>query len=142
MYVINEWLATHGLDFRIGNIKDEDTGEVIEGFLDDSVLQPNGNGMINGFKAFDIREKMKDAPNPVHVYKNLAEEAVDLLNKHGKLVVCCSAGRSRSNSIAIAVLMRYAEMSFDDAYRLVKQKVPIADPLPWHLERIKELAEY
>lgn len=92
--------------------------------------------MINGFKVFDIREKMRDSQNPIHI-KSLAEEAPELLGKHDRIVVCCSAGVSRSNSIAIAILMKQAKMTFEEAYKLVQEKVPIADPLSCHLDMIR-----
>lgn len=104
------------------------------------IAQPDANNAIDGFYVLDIREKIVDARNPLSKYKRLVDEACRLLKEHGRLVLCCSAGVSRSNAIAIGVLVRYYGISFEGACELVKSKVPIASPLPCHLKQIKLLA--
>jgi protein-tyrosine phosphatase len=101
---------------------------------------PDENGMIDGFNVLDIRERMLDAPNHLSTYNRLINEAIGLLHC-GKLVICCSAGVSRSNSIAIGVLIMRYGMRFEEALSLVKEKVPIANPLPCHLKQIQRLAD-
>lgn len=103
------------------------------------IAQPDADNKIDGFYVLDIREEMLDARNPPSTYRRLVEQACRLLHQHGKVVVCCSAGVSRSNAIAIGVLVRYCGLDFDEAYDLVKSKVPIANPLPCHLNQIRKV---
>lgn len=103
------------------------------------IRQPDANNSIDGFIVLDVRERMLDARNPLSVYTNLVDEAVRLLHLHGKIVICCSAGVSRSNSIAIGVLTKEFDMSFEQACILVQAKVPIANPLPCHMKQIRRL---
>jgi predicted protein tyrosine phosphatase len=128
LYIITDWLATHGLDWQFDDSLPEDM-----------ILQPDASRIINGYKVFDIRTRLMDAPTDLHVYRRLVIESTEILKSHGKIVVCCSAGVSRSNSIAIALLMKRSRMSFRDAFNTVKIKVPIANPLSCHLEQIQQL---
>lgn len=95
--------------------------------------------MIRGFKVLDIRDRMLDAPNPMHVYRRLVIEAIEVIKGHGKVVICCSAGVSRSNSIAVGVLARHFGFRFEEACNLVSEKVPIADISTCHLEKLRTL---
>ena len=127
MYLIKDDLATHGLEAQWGT-----------GITDDMIKQPDANGEIDGFFVLDVRERMLDAPNRLTTYVKLIDEAIGLLHR-GKLVICCSAGVSRSNSIALGVLIVEYAMSFEDAIALVRESVPIASPLPCHLRQIRRL---
>lgn len=49
------------------------------------------------------------------------------------------AGQSRSPVIALGVLMKHNNMDFYDAYNLVREKVPVAQIEPGHIERLKKL---
>ena len=128
LFVIKDDLATHGLEVQWGT-----------GVPEDKIQQPDANGKIDGFVVLDVRERMLDAPNRLTTYIKLINEANGSL-QHGKLVICCSASVSRSNSIALGVLVVKYNMSFEDAVALVKEKVPIANPLPCHLKQIQRLA--
>ncbi|KAG6448701.1 hypothetical protein O3G_MSEX005640 [Manduca sexta] len=44
------------------------------------------------------------------------------------VLVHCNAGVSRTSMVAIAYLMQYKNMSYDDAYELVKDKRPAIQP--------------
>lgn len=44
------------------------------------------------------------------------------------VLVHCNAGVSRTSAVAIAYLMQYRHMAFEDAYRLVKEKRPAIQP--------------
>lgn len=125
MYRINDQLATHGLEEQWGS-----------DITDDMIAKPDGNGVIDGFKVMDIRGRMLDARNPLGVYRKLTDEALGILRNNGKVVICCSAGVSRSNSIAIAVLVKHFQMNFDEALSLVSEKVLIANPLPCQIQQL------
>ncbi len=57
---------------------------------------------------------------------DLKVRKVEEIIKNGKrAVVICAGGMSRSNSVAMAYLVRNS-MDFDKAYDLIREKVPIA----------------
>lgn len=128
MYIINDFLATHGLEAQWGS-----------SLIDDMIVKPDIEGKINGFKVFDIRDKMFDAWNPLEVYQDLTEQAIKILKENGKVVICCSAGVSRSNAIAISVLIQHFGMTLPQAVAVIGEMVPIANPLPCHLDQLERL---
>lgn len=128
MFIINDFLATHGLEAQWGS-----------GLTEDMIAKPDIEGMIDGFKTFDIRHRMLDAYNPLEVYRKLTEEAIKIIKEHGRVVICCSAGVSRSSAIAISVLIQEFELSLPQAIVLVRQTVPIANPLPCHIRQLEKL---
>ena len=65
--------------------------------------------------------------------------AWELMQKHGRVVICCVAGISRSNAIALGVLVKYGGMDFYDAWTLVEDRVPIANINPSHISKLKRL---
>ena len=73
------------------------------------ILKPDSKDMIRGFKVLDIGQRMIDAPNPAHIYRRLVIEAIELIKQYGKVVICCSAGVSRSNGIAVGVLVKHLD---------------------------------
>lgn len=128
LYEINDQLASHGLEAQWGT-----------GITEEMIVKPDDRGMIRGFKVLDVRDRMLDAPNPTHVYRRLVIEAIEMIKRYGKVVVCCSAGVSRSNSIAIGVLVKHFGFNFEEACILITKKVPIADISEFHLEKPKNL---
>ncbi len=70
----------------------------------------------------------------------LVIEAIELIKRYDKVVICCPAGVSRSNSIAVGVLVKYFGISFEEACKLVNKKVPIADISACHLETKESIA--
>jgi nucleoside-diphosphate-sugar epimerase len=67
------------------------------------------------FGIIDVRDLVdKPGNNPDHVRAKI-DEGVAWLNAGKRVVVCCDYGISRSNSIAVGILSRYASMPFDQA---------------------------
>ncbi len=56
-----------------------------------------------------------------------------------KVVICCRVGASRSNTIAVGVLVRYFKMDFHKALELVISKVPICNILQPHIMALQKL---
>uniref|UniRef100_A0A8C4SCZ5 protein-tyrosine-phosphatase n=2 Tax=Erpetoichthys calabaricus TaxID=27687 RepID=A0A8C4SCZ5_ERPCA len=58
-----------------------------------------------------------------------ALDFIDLvLSQHGRVLVHCLAGVSRSAAVAIAYTMRHLGMTLDEAYRYVKERRPSISP--------------
>jgi predicted protein tyrosine phosphatase len=64
---------------------------------------------------------------------------LELIGKQGRVVICCVAGISRSNAIALGVLVKYFDMDFYDAWELVRQRVPRANINSSHISKLKKL---
>lgn len=93
----------------------------------------------DGWLLIDVRNLKDDGTNKLEDYKKHVEEAVELLQLRQRVVVGCVAGESRSNSIAVGILVRHYEMDFYDAMELVREKVPIAQMDPSHILKLKKL---
>ncbi|KAJ0180289.1 hypothetical protein K1T71_003693 [Dendrolimus kikuchii] len=50
------------------------------------------------------------------------------IDNNENLLIHCNAGVSRTSTVAIAYLMHYEKMTFNDAYDLVKRKRPSTQP--------------
>jgi len=66
----------------------------------------------------------------------LAEETI---KKNNKVLICCSAGRSRSVAICMAYLILQYSITYDDCLALVQGKRPIANPNPSFTKRLQLL---
>ena len=124
MFQINDSIATHAL----GETTYPAT-KLQEGDLDST-----------DFWIVDVRD-MLDEPQGIEVYENKIDYAISCLERHGKIVICCGAGESRSPAIAIGVLVKKFGMDFDDAYNLVHEKVSIAEIEPCHIKSLKKMFE-
>ena len=122
MYQITDKIATHG----IGQDSYPST-KAEEGYFEKT-----------DYWLVDVRDIL-DEIQPVEVYKNKIDYAVSCLEKHKKIVICCGHGESRSNAIAMGVLMKHYHMDFSAAYQLVKQRVPICEIEPCHLQALKQV---
>ncbi len=96
----------------------------------------------------DCRNDMIDGSgNPIWLYRRKIQQAVSAIEKHGRVMICCLAGISRSNSIAAGVLMNgfplsnseFKPMDYIDAIGKVKEMNPNAMMDNAHLNALKEL---
>ena len=128
MFRINNRLATHGFDgdARVTNI-DMKYEDAECGYLDD-------------FKIVDVR-MLRDGYNKLKDYEFNIDRVIDELNNGQSVVICCEAGQSRSNAVALAVLVKYFGMNFYDAWDLISEKVPISLIDPAHVATIKKMFE-
>jgi protein-tyrosine phosphatase len=147
MYKINDRLAVHGFDFNpdtyelkvnyeydisnygyISSKKHNHTGK----FLDD---------VSHHFcwKIMDCRDLFDDAYNREYRYQRKISQAIEYLEDNRHVVCCCSAGQSRSNAIALGILIEYFKMDYYDALDLIEEKNPICNIAMQHLDAIKKL---
>ena len=112
MYKILTNLATHGIG-RPGTIERYVNCEV--GFIDD-------------FRIIDVRTLIEGDNIPSDYLLNIVRVA-SYLELGEKVVICCRVGASRSNAIAVGVLVRYFKMDFYKAMEVVVSKVPICNIL-------------
>lgn len=122
MFKITDSIATHGLG--------ESTYPAAA--LEDGRLEDTD------FWIVDVRDIL-DESQPTEVYEKTIDRAITALNENKKIVICCGAGQSRSNAIAIGVLMRKYDMDFYDACDLVREKVPIAQIESCHISKLKKM---
>jgi len=87
----------------------------------------------------DVRDLYDDDSNPLEGYEKKIDLTWDLIQKHGKAVICCVAGISRSNAIALGVLVKYFKMDFDEAWDLIRKKVPDSNIRPGHISQLRKL---
>jgi predicted protein tyrosine phosphatase len=124
--IIENKLATEGIhEFSCHELKDVDyeTGGITD------IIWP----------VADVRDLYDDYSNTLEDYEKKIDLAWELVQKHGRVVICCVAGISRSNAIAIGLLVKYFDMDFYEAWELVKQRVPRAYINPNHISKLKTL---
>jgi protein-tyrosine phosphatase len=122
MYKIKDNLATHGL------------GEpgILKGYSECK------QGLIDKFRIVDVRTLI-DGPNSLVDYELNITRAISYLEIDEKVVICCRLGISRSNAIALGVLVHYFKIDFDQAVELISSKVPICNILPPHIMALQKL---
>jgi rhodanese-related sulfurtransferase len=124
MYKILENLATHGL------------GEPSElsGYVDCEI------GFKDDFRIIDVRTLPEfDAPSSLSEYKLNIMRVTSYLELGEKVVVCCSHGMNRSNSIALGVLVQYHKMNFFKALELIQSRVPICTIISTNIVALTKL---
>ena len=122
MYKILTNLATHGIG-RPGTIERYVNCEV--GFIDD-------------FRIVDVRTLIDGENIPSDYLLNIVR-VTSYFELGEKVVICCRVGASRSNAIAVGVLVRYFKMDFYKAMEVVISKVPICNILEPHIIALQKL---
>jgi hypothetical protein len=95
-------------------------------------------GFIGDFRIVDVRT-MVDGENSLFEYELNIIRVVSYLEIGEKVVICCRAGVSRSNAIALGVLVHYFKIEFGHALELITSKIPICDILPPHISALCKL---
>lgn len=97
-------------------------------------------GEIDGFKIVDVRPLLDGCGgNSDAEYKLNIARVTSYLENGDKVVICCRAGISRSNAIALMVLVKYYKMDYYSAFELIKEKVPIAMIALAHLDAARRI---
>jgi protein-tyrosine phosphatase len=122
MYKILDNLATHGI------------GEpgILKGYSECK------QGLIDRFRIIDVRTLI-DGPNPLFDYELNIMRVISYLEIDEKVVICCRLGISRSNAIALGVLVYYFKMNLNQAMELIGSKVPICNILSPHILALQKL---
>lgn len=87
----------------------------------------------------DCRDMIDGSGNPLWIYEHKINLGISKIEAYNKVIVCCLAGISRSNSIAAGILMKKYKMEYIDAIGEIKDKVPYADMDQAHLNALKKL---
>ena len=77
--------------------------------------------------------------NDIMDYETLIDRASISLSSGNKCVIVCGAGQSRSNAIALGILVHVFDMDFYDAWELIKKRVPTSLIDPSHISKLKKL---
>lgn len=79
------------------------------------------NGVV--YHYINLDDNSQSAKKLFHtILPNILPQIHTLLEEKHQVLVCCSAGKSRSATIVIAYLMNYRGMSFDQAMEFVKRR--------------------
>lgn len=76
----------------------------------------------NIYKIVDVRDMVDKQGNPKQLILEKINTAIQLIKEKNKVVVCCDYGLSRSNAIAVGVLVKYYGYNFEEAVKLIIQK--------------------
>ncbi|KAA2282977.1 protein-tyrosine phosphatase family protein [Candidatus Nitrosocosmicus agrestis] len=113
-------------------------GEYHYSFLQEGLYQPDQDSP-ESWRVVSVRHLVDDDSNSLQEYEKCIDTAIATINQHGKVVICCSYGISRSNAIAVGVLVKHFGMDFDNAVELVKKMVSKANIKNAHIIKLKEL---
>ena len=80
------------------------------------------------FNYMNIHVRDVDNEDLFYYFDECSDYINSVIEKGGKILVHCSYGVSRSASLVIAYLIKYQKMSYEDAYKLVKEKRNIIEP--------------
>ena len=123
------------IDNRLSTV---DLSEFTYDFICQSAKQTNTN-TPDSWKVLDVRDLYDDDSNTLDEYRNKIQLACELLEQFNKVAIGCSHGISRSNAIALGVLMKCFRMDFEFAYELIKEKVDRARIKEYHLVKLRQL---
>lgn len=87
----------------------------------------------------DARILSDEGDSDEYIYRYLIDYGKRIIDEYGNVVVCCGAGQSRSNAIALGILIQAFNYNFYDAYELIREKVPIQQIMPEHIAKLKEI---
>lgn len=74
------------------------------------------------YSVVDVRDLVDKEGNSDQAILEKIKAAVDLLKQNHKVVICCDYGISRSNAIAIGVIVKCFDYNFDEAVKFVMER--------------------
>src|SRR6476659_4794418 len=123
--ILEDKLATDGIEYNYR-------------YLLEGSYQPDQN-TADSWKVVDIRRLCDDDSNTLEDCQKYIDLSIEAIKEHGKVAICCSYGISRSNAIALGVLVKYYDMGFSEALKIIKLKVKVSDIKEIHISKLKEL---
>lgn len=109
--IVDKKLATSGLGGKNGKLPFKVKGKI---YLNNIVWH-----IID---VRDLKDGNKEYCNEDLQYDTKIKKAISYLKKGRSVVICCAKGKSRSNAIALGVLMKYYKMTYAKALNLVNDK--------------------
>ena len=125
--ILDDILATDGIEYNYRYL--------LEGNYQSDQKTPDSWTVV------DVRRLLDNDYNNLEDYQKYIDLSFKAIKENGKVVICCSYGISRSNAIALGVLVKYYGMNFSEALQLIKHKVKKADIKEMHIVKLKELLE-
>ena len=95
-------------------------------------------GLIDKFRIVDVRT-LNDGSNSLFDYEVNIMRAINYLEIDENVVICCRLGISRSNAIALGVLVHHFKIDFSRSMDLIRSKVPMCNILPPHIIALQKL---
>jgi len=83
---------------------------------------PKNEVKENNYKIVDVRDMVDKQGNPKQLILEKINTAIQLIKEKNKVVICCDYGLSRSNAIAVGVLVKYYGYNFEEAVKLIIKK--------------------
>ncbi len=71
----------------------------------------------------DVRDLVDKQGNNSSLIARRIEEAVSFLRANKKIIICCDYGISRSNAIAIGVIVKWLDVSFGEAISITQKTI-------------------
>ena len=135
--IIPNRLATHGIGDNnlVEPFFNSSTGIALHNKEGDEVTTENGDYWY----ILDARVISDEGISDILDYAYLIAYADHMLKGNEACVVCCGVGQSRSNAIALGILVHHFKMDFYEAYELIREKVPIQWIHPDHIAKLKKL---
>lgn len=158
MYIINDKLAVHGFDFNpetyeLSNENDRNYRDMEYGQLKNGMYNRTGQFFLNTnnsiWTILDCRHLSDSNENDLKSYRVTINTGIKLLkqinmdkrysDRFKGIVCCCSAGQSRSNAIAIGILIEEFLLDFWKAWDLIREKNPICNIAQHHIDALKKI---
>jgi nucleoside-diphosphate-sugar epimerase len=86
-------------------------------------LEVVNSNQEQGVSIFDVRDLVDKIGNDPIYIRTKIDEALELLGKGQRIIICCDYGMSRSNSIAVGVISVWNKIKFSEALEIVKSKI-------------------
>ena len=125
--------------FRKNNNCHDNCIQDIQYYILNEGIYQTGIAARDSWLVIDALDLYDDESSRLEDYDKEVDLVWNLMQKHGRVVICCVAGVSHSNAIALGVLVKYFGMDFYDAWKLIRKRVPRANINPSHISKLKKL---
>jgi len=95
---------------------------MINWITDNLATIPKSEVDENIYKIIDVRDMVDKKGNPARLILEKIDAAIKLIKAKYKVVICCDYGLSRSNAIAVGILVKHFSYNFEEAVKFVLKK--------------------